>query len=153
MNKIYLAGSCSKEERGHMEEIAAALRKKGYEVYCPFELKIPNAWDYSQEEWSKMVFDKDIAAIDECDFMILMSKGRNSTAGTNWEQGYAYAKGKDIFVFQYTKEETSLMTYCGCKYFASLPFFTKSTELIANFPYNEFRKEERGLNPCRTILT
>ena len=153
MKKIYLAGSCSKEERSRMEEIAAALREKGYEVYCPFELKIPNAWDYSQEEWSKMVFDKDITAIDECDFMILMSKGRNSTAGTNWEQGYAYAKGKDIFVFQYTKEETSLMTYCGCKYFTSIPFFTKSAELIANFPYNEFRKEERGLNPCMTILT
>ena len=151
--KIYLAGPCSKDERTHMKVIASALRKKSYEVYCPFELKIPNAWDYSQEEWSKMVFDKDIAAIDECDFMILMSKGRNSTAGTNWEQGYAYAKGKDIFVFQYTKEETSLMTYCGCKYFANLPFFDKSAELIANFPYNEFRKEERGLNPCKTILT
>ena len=150
--KIYLAGPCSKNERTHMEAIASALRKKGYEVYCPFELKIPNAWDYSQEEWSKMVFDKDIAAIDECDFMILMSKGRNSTAGTNWEQGYAYANGKDIFVFQYTKEETSLMTYCGCKYFTILPFFDKSAELIANFPYSEFRKEERGLNPCRTIL-
>ena len=150
--KIYLAGPCSKDERTRMEAIASALRKKGYEVYCPFELKIPNAWDYSQEEWSKMVFDKDIAAIDECDFMILMSKGRNSTAGTNWEQGYAYAKGKDVFVFQYTKEETSLMTYCGCKYFVSLPF-TESAELIANFPYSELREEERGLNPCKTILT
>lgn len=150
--KIYLAGSCSKNERHFMASIAEELRKKGYEVYCPFELKIPNAWDYSQEEWSRMVFDKDIAAIDECDFMILMSKGRVSTAGTNWEQGYAYAKGKDIFVFQYTKEETSLMTYCGCKYFVSLPF-TKNAKLIANFPYSELREEERGLNPCKTVLT
>ena len=158
MKKIYLAGSCSKEERDRMEEIAAALRKKGYEVYCPFELKIHNAWDYSQEEWSKMVFDKDIAAIDECDFMILMSKGRNSTAGTNWEQGYAYAKGKDIFVFQYTKEETSLMTYCGCTRFINLP--TEIDEkfdvptCIAEYPYEMWiRTRIRGLNPCSTILT
>lgn len=41
--KIYLAGPCSKDERTHMEVIASALRKKSYEVYCPFELKIPNA--------------------------------------------------------------------------------------------------------------
>ena len=61
--KIYLAGSCSKDKRSRMEAVAAALREKGYEVYCPFELKIPNAWDYSQEDWAKMVFDKDVAAI------------------------------------------------------------------------------------------
>lgn len=158
MKKIYLAGSCSKEERGRMEEVAAALREKGYEVYCPFELKIPNAWDYSQETWARKVFDADVAAIDDCDFMVMISKGRMSSAGTNWEQGYAYAKNKPIFVFQYTNYETSLMTYCGCTRFINLP--TEINEkldvftCIAEYPYETWiRTRNRGLNLCSTILT
>lgn len=115
--KIYLAGSCGIERRTAMQKIAATLRREGFEVYCPFELKIENAWDYSQEVWAQMVFDADVAAIDACDIMVLLSPGRVSTAGTNWEQGYAYAKGKPVYVFQYTKEPASLMTYCGCTNF------------------------------------
>lgn len=45
---IYLAGSCSSEERTLMVNIAKFLRDNGKELYCPFELKIPDAWDYSQ---------------------------------------------------------------------------------------------------------
>lgn len=158
MKKIYLAGSCSKDERNRMEEIAAALRAKGYKVYCPFEFKLPNAWDYSQEDWAKMVFDKDVAAINECDFIVMISDGRLSSAGTNWEQGYAYAKGKPVFVFQYTNYETSLMTYCGCTRFINLP--TEINEkldvftCIAEYPYETWiRTRNRGLNLCSTILT
>lgn len=156
--KIYLAGPCSKDERTRMEAIAAALRKKGYDVYCPFELKIPNAWDYSQETWARKVFDADVAAIDDCDIMIMISKGRISSAGTNWEQGYAYAKSKPIFVFQYTNNTTSLMTYSGCTRFINLPIeidekFDVST-CIAEYPYEMWiRTKNRGLNFCSTILT
>ena len=154
MKKIYLAGSCSKDKRSRMESIAAELREKGYEVYCPFELKIPNAWDYSQENWAKMVFDKDVAAIDECDFVVMISDGRVSSAGTNWEQGYAYAKNKPVFVFQWEYCDTSLMTYCGCKRFLNLRDFAGATNYIADFPYEMYiRRKNRGYNPCHTILT
>ena len=64
-----------------------------------------------------------------------------------WKLSFRLKKGL------YATTMINEMTYCGCKYFANLPFFDKSAELIANFPYNEFRKEERGLNPCKTILT
>ena len=151
--KIYLAGSCSKDKRSRMEAVAAALREKGYEVYCPFELKIPNAWDYSQEDWAKMVFDKDVAAIDECDFVVMISDGRSSSAGTNWEQGYAYAKGKPIFVFQWAHCDTSLMTYCGCTRFLNLRDFVGATNYIAEFPYETYIREKHEPNPCRTVLT
>ena len=151
--KIYLAGPCSATERPFMEEIATELRNFGYTVYCPFELKILNAWDYSQEDWSRMVFDKDVAAIDECDFMVMMSRGRESTAGTNWEQGYAYAKGKPIFVFQYTDATTSLMTYCGCNYFVGLPL-AECAHCVGTFPYEaHIKRNERGTNKCLTVLT
>ena len=111
--KIYLAGSCGIERRTEMQRIAKELRKD-YEVYCPFELKIENAWDMPQEVWAQRVFEADVAQIDACDCMVVITPGRQSTAGTNWEQGYAYARGKKVYVFQYTNEPTSLMTYCGC---------------------------------------
>ena len=118
--KIYLAGSCASDCRTEMTKIGKELRNAGFTVYCPFELKIDNAWDYTQEEWAQKVFDNDVTAIDSCDIFVMISPGRVSTAGTNWEQGYAYAKGKTIIVFQYTREPASLMTYCGCDNFTAL---------------------------------
>lgn len=115
--KIYLAGPCSSDHRTFMVSISTFLREAGYEVYCPFELKIENAWDYSQEEWSQLVFEADKKAIDEADIFLMISLGRASTAGTNWEQGYAYATNKYVVVIQFTNETTSLMTYCGCDTF------------------------------------
>lgn len=115
--KIYLAGSCSSEDRTFMVKVGNKLREQGYEVYCPFELQIPNAWDLSPEEWSQKVFETDIAAIQECDYFYMISMGRLSSAGSNFEQGYVYALNKPIFVFQITNEPTSLMTFCGATYF------------------------------------
>lgn len=158
--KIYLAGSCSKDDRENMTAIAEALRTEGYTVYCPFELKIENAWDYSQEEWAKKVFDCDTMAIDNCDFMVMISRGRHSTAGTNWEQGYAYAKGKPVFVFQMTIWETSLMTFWGCKDFINVDGTLsrgQRLELIAKYPYEAKMRRKAETNPryrkCYTTLT
>lgn len=114
---IYLSGSCSSEDRTMMQGIANYLRKWGYDIYCPFEFKLPNAWDYSQEDWAALVFLNDISKIDECDILLYISPGRESTAGSNWEQGYAYAKGKKIIVLQYTDKPTSLITFSGSTIF------------------------------------
>ena len=111
--KIYLAGSCSSEKRTMMQKIAELLRSEGYTVYCPFELKIPNAWDMSQEDWANKVFNADLDALDSCNLFLMITPGRHSTAGTNWEQGYAFAKGIPSAVFQYTDDNTSPMTYCA----------------------------------------
>ena len=119
---IYLAGPCDTEHRTLMNNIANYVKELytcqyEHKVYCPWELKIENAWDYTQEVWAKKVFDKDVEAINAADFVIMISVGRHSTAGTNWEQGYAYALRKPVYVIQITEETTSLMTYCGCKDF------------------------------------
>ena len=148
--KIYLAGSCGSTERTQMVQIAAYLRSYGHEVFCPFELKIPNAWDMSQEAWSKIVFDKDIEAIDNSDVMVSISVGRISTAGTNWEQGYAYAKGKLVYVFQITEEKTSLMTYCGSTVFVNSSPATLFDDLL-DVLYTE--PSTLHSKACRTILT
>lgn len=148
MSKIYLAGSCSSEKRTMMQRIATRLRDCGYEVYCPFELKIPNAWDMSQEEWAKKVFDADIAAIDGCDIFLLITPGRESTAGSNWEHGYAYAKGKYIVVIQYTDAATSLMTYCSSNQFTNVntKYIAEDTILTLHGGYDFEDK-------CKTVLT
>ena len=155
--KIYLAGSCGSDRRSYMVSIGEELRALGFEVYCPFELKINNAWDMPQEDWAQKVFDNDILAIQNCDVMVIISSGRQSTAGTNWEQGYAYALGKKIFVFQYTNEATSLMTYCGADNFINI--YNPSTPVnfgksIANFIY-EYTHSKAPIHKgkCRTILT
>ena len=82
---IYLAGSCSSEQRTIMQNVADILTELGNKVYCPFNLKIENAWDYSQEDWSQLVFEKDLEMLDKADIVVLISPGRVSTAGTNWE--------------------------------------------------------------------
>ena len=147
---IYLGGSCAKDNRKMMEDIASKLRGLGEEVYCPFELKIDNAWDYSQEDWSKMVFDSDVEALDNCDILLMISPGRHSTAGTNWEQGYAYAKGKTVVAIQVTNEPTSLMTYNGSNVFVN----SSKEHLFADIVRALRRARKKKENDyCTTVLT
>lgn len=144
--KIYLGGSCSSDNRTLMVSIGKKLREHGYEIYCPFELQIENAWDYSQEEWAKLVFDTDIKALDNCDVFIVVSPGRKSTAGTNWEQGYAYAKNKRIIVVQFNLEDTSLMTFSGCNSFVNTDKDYIIEDILALLQSEDRKK-------CNSILT
>lgn len=153
--RIYLAGPCDSENRSIMVQIAKEIRNydSNIELYCPFELKIENAWDYSQEEWARMVFNKDIEAINNCDVMIMISLGRISSAGTNFENGYAFALGKKIVVLQITESPTSLMTYCGCNY-----FLNSSKDKIIQDLYWVIEKLYTNeikyyTDECRTVLT
>lgn len=144
---IYLAGPCSTDYRTLMVSLASSLRKSGYELYCPFELKIKNAWDYTQEEWSQLVFEADKKAIDNADIFLMISPGRASTAGTNWEQGYAYAIGKNVIVVQFTEETTSLMTFCGCNTFIN----TDKRHIVEDVLRALRAPEPKG--KCTTTLT
>lgn len=146
--KVYLAGSCGQEQRMLMKHIAEILRGENYIVYCPFELKIPNAWEMSQEDWAKEVFRKDIEALDMCDVFLIITPGRNSTAGTNWEQGYCYAKGKRIVALQYTQDSTSLMSFCGSDVFLNTDIGSIEYDVLtALLKISDERKK------CRTVLT
>ncbi len=147
MTKIYLAGSCHINNRALLQTITKTLRDNNFEVYAPYELKIPNAWDYTQEAWARQVFDEDTKAIDAADIVIVISPGRYGSAGTNWEQGYAYAKGKKVVVFQYTKGDTSLMTYAGSFIFIN----TNEDDLVTDILSVLLQGKSQSL--CFTTLT
>ena len=111
--KIYLASSFLPERRPDAEMAKQILRVRGHEVYNPVENRIPNAWDYPNDEWGLMVFTEDIQAIQQSDVVVLLSYGRMGTAGSNWEAGFAYALGKKVIVVEMTDEIMSLMVANG----------------------------------------
>ena len=148
--KIYLAGPCDSENRSLMVAAAKILRKYGLEIYCPFELKIENAWDYPQEEWAQKVFEKDVEAINKCDCMLYISRGRMSSAGSNWEQGYAYALKKRIVVLQIEDAPTSLMTFCGCDLFFNIDDINELPLVIKIIEDSDY---DNYIKSCSTILT
>lgn len=114
--KIYLATTLQKQCRKDMYKALALLRNKGFEVYAPIEHVIPNAWDYPNDEWGLMVFESDIDAINSCDVVVMLSYGRYgkfSTAGVNWEAGYAFGIGKPVIVVEMTNKIMSLMVANG----------------------------------------
>jgi nucleoside 2-deoxyribosyltransferase len=111
--KIYLASPLSEAFRADLYDVANVLRNLGMYVYVPCEHKIDNAWDYLNNEWGAMVFCQDIQAIKDCDFLVLLSYGRKSTAGANWEAGYAFGIGKKVIVVEMTDNIMSLMVANG----------------------------------------
>lgn len=111
--KIYLAASLSNDKREDLWKAVEILRKSDHDVYVPLEHTIPNAWDYPNDEWGLMVFTEDIAAIQDSDTVVLLSYGRLSTAGANWEAGFAYGIGKKVIVVEMTSEVMSLMVANG----------------------------------------
>lgn len=111
--KVYLATPLSQEKREDMHRALDILRSKGLDVYAPVENTIPNAWDYPNSEWGLMVFTEDLKAIRSSDIVVMLSYGRMSTAGANWEAGYAFGTGKKIVLVEMTDEVMSLMVANG----------------------------------------
>ena len=95
--KIYVAASLSEDKRPIMYKTVNVLRERGYDVYAPIEHVIENAWDWPNSEWGLQVFRNDVNAIQSADFVLVLSWGRlDTSAGTTWEQGYAYGIGKKV---------------------------------------------------------
>ena len=96
--KAYLAAPFFKEDELEVyHKVISFLRDvEHYDLYVPMEHTIPNAWDMSNAEWAKAVFDEDVKAIDEAEIVFVINFGMYSDSGTAWEAGYAYAKGKTV---------------------------------------------------------
>jgi len=111
---IYLAASLSHDKRQSMYDALKILRNKGFKVYAPIEHFIENAWDWPNDEWGLQVFRNDVEAIKNCDLVVSLTWGRLQTsAGTTWEQGFAYGIGKKVILVEMTDNVQSLMVANG----------------------------------------
>ena len=78
MNFYIAAPFDTEEKRANAIKVKEILsRDKNNSVFCPWEYKVPQAWEYPNSEWGLMVFMNDIKAIDSCDIVIMLSYGRN----------------------------------------------------------------------------
>lgn len=111
---IYLAASLSHDRRQSMYDALGILRNKGFKVYAPVEHFVENAWDWPNDKWGLQVFHSDIEAIRHCDLVVSLSWGRLQTsAGTTWEQGFAFGIGKKIILVEMTDHIQSVMVANG----------------------------------------
>ena len=114
--KIYIATTIGKLRglyRNNAIKAKNILESLGHVVIAPWETKIPGAWEISNQEWGRRVFKEDINCIKEADAIVVLSYGRKSTAGVNWECGYAYGIGKKVIVVEMTSKIMSLMVSNG----------------------------------------
>jgi len=97
--KVYLASSMETQFRESIKYAAEILRETFKDVYVPMEHTVTNAWDYPNNEWGLMVFEDDIHAINNSEYVVVLNYGRKkTTAGCAWEAGYAFALGKKVFI-------------------------------------------------------
>lgn len=140
--KVYIATPLDTDKRISAIELAQNLRVHGIDVYAPWEHEIEHAWDYPNNEWGLMVFDEDVNAIKNADWVVVLSWGRTeTTAGTAWEQGFAYGIGKRVLLVEMNDSIQSLMMANGR--YATIPGITNAAQYLIDIlehPYEEIRK-------------
>ena len=121
---IYIAASFAYEDKAKtsqkkdlIEKTVKRIKKhlKG-KYYLPHQLKIPNAWDISLEEWSRAVYNNDVQHLEAADLLIFLSFGKENNAGAAWEIGYFIGRNiglgegyKPVVMIKMTDEVESLM--------------------------------------------
>jgi nucleoside 2-deoxyribosyltransferase len=89
--RLYIAGPLfSAAERDWNEELAAALRKGGHEVFLPQDKE--TGMDAAR------IFSTDVGGIDWAEALVAIMDGPDPDAGTAWEVGYAYGKKPIVLV-------------------------------------------------------
>ncbi len=118
--KAYLASPFfSEKELVFYHKVVDYLRSEGLDLYVPREHIIEGAWDMTNAAWAKAVFDEDVRAIDEAEYVFVINFGMYSDSGTAWEAGYAYAKGKKVVMIApnfHAEKDYSLMMMNACCY-------------------------------------
>ncbi len=94
MKTVYLAASLfSGAELDFNRKLRDEIKRAGFDVFLPQE-DSNNIKDKKNRQ--KIIFDKNLAAIDRADILVAVVDGADVDSGTSWEIGYAYALGKPI---------------------------------------------------------
>lgn len=98
--------------------------------YDPKEHGVPNAWGMSMNEWARCIFTLDVVAINNADWVVVCDYGRKGTAGTAWEAGYAFGRGKKVVIIEMTETDADysvMMRGCCSNYITKKDFRFLST--------------------------
>ena len=95
MAKVYFAAPlfCEMELRRNTEE-CAVLEEAGHSVYLPQR----DGGEASKGVDRKVLFERDVQALEECDTVVAYFDGRVPDEGMCFEVGYGFAKGKRIII-------------------------------------------------------
>jgi nucleoside 2-deoxyribosyltransferase len=94
MKTVYLAAPLfSGAELDFNRMLRDEIKKAGFDVFLPQE-DSNNIKDKKNRQ--KIIFDKNLAAIDKADILVAVVDGADADSGTSWEIGYAYALGKPV---------------------------------------------------------
>jgi nucleoside 2-deoxyribosyltransferase len=94
MKTVYLAAPLfTGAELDFNRKLRDEIKKAGFDVFLPQE-DSNNIKDEKNRQ--KIIFDKNLAAIDKADILIAVVDGADVDSGTSWEIGYAYALGKPV---------------------------------------------------------
>ncbi|VVB85669.1 2'-deoxynucleoside 5'-phosphate N-hydrolase 1 [uncultured archaeon] len=94
MKTVYLAAPLfSGAELDFNRMLRDEIKKAGFDVFLPQE-DSNNIKDEKNRQ--KIIFDKNLAAIDKADILVAVVDGADVDSGTSWEIGYVYALGKPV---------------------------------------------------------
>ncbi len=94
MKTVYLAAPLfSGAELDFNRKLRDEIKTAGFNVFLPQE-DSNNIKDEKNRQ--KIIFDKNLAAIDKADILVAVVDGADVDSGTSWEIGYAYALGKPV---------------------------------------------------------
>lgn len=98
MNNIYLAAPLfSEAECDFNRKLREELQGIGFNVFLPQE-DSNNIHDKINRQ--KIIFNKNLAEIENSDIIVAVIDGADVDSGTAWEIGYAFAKGKHVIGFR-----------------------------------------------------
>ena len=152
--KVYIAAPIvwisekTSEQINNVKAVLSELEAIGKIIlHDPSKQKVPNARGMSIQEWGRCIFTLDVLAIDSCDWVVVCDFGRNWTAGTARECGYAFGKGKNVLIIEMYDngcDYSVMMRWCCsnyCKYteFISTPVDDK----IEKFFYHRGKTQQK----------
>jgi len=94
--RAYIAGPLfTKGEREFCRRVKAVAQAAGFEALWPWELTDQTKVN-GDKNGNKLIFDKNVEAIDRSDVMVAILDGPDVDSGTSWEIGYSFSREKPV---------------------------------------------------------
>jgi hypothetical protein len=106
-SRVNESGKVMPDYRESIEDLLTVLRNNGHNVFCSLEHA---NWEMNELAVPEAEFAKDLAEIDACDKLIILLEEKIS-AGVQLENGYAFAKGRQLETYQIGRAAWSNMAF------------------------------------------